>query len=63
MLLPFIPIAAVVAAVRPGPRTAMNLAAWLTWPLAAWAQIEAFRRLLRFEARDFSVRVVEKKHD
>ena len=61
ILIPLLPIAIVVALVKPAPETALRLARWVAWPLTFWAQITACRQLLRIDYKGFSVRVIERK--
>jgi hypothetical protein len=61
MLMPLVPIAIVVALCKPAPATANALAKWVAWPLVLWAQITAFRQLLRIDYKGFSVRAIERK--
>ena len=63
MLIALLPIALLLALVKPGPQAVMAVVAWVTWPIAAWAQIDAFRRLLRTDFKGFSVRLLERSHE
>jgi hypothetical protein len=65
MLIPLVP-AALAAGVwaafaKPAAEAVQCVAALLSWPIVVWAQIAAFRRLLRVDYKDFSVRAVARR--
>jgi len=60
-LIPLVPIALAVALIKPPATATEKLAFWVAWPISFWAQILAFRRLLRIDYKGFSVRAIERK--
>lgn len=47
MLIPLVPLAALIALAKPGPESLKGLIPLITWPCALGAQIVTFRRILR----------------
>ena len=61
MLVGLLPVAILVALLKPAPELALQLARAVAWPLAFGAQIWVFRQLLRLDYKDFSVRALERR--
>lgn len=60
-LIPLVPIAIVVALIKPPPEITNRLAFWVSWPITFWAQMMVFKQLLRIDYKTFSVRAVARK--